>query len=640
MRITAQTLINSCRGLCLLLILGSPPLNAQQDKQPFEFAILPEPLILAVGGADTIRVLNNTTKTLTLDVALVDESAEGDHRLSLVKELKESVLTIAPASAGVIVLHPKPGATPKPGTILAGYLVVSDQTSGAVRRKALKFDVPQARPTTIASLVGTFKGTVYYLPWPLLTEAEVNRPKLLEVPLPLTASVEPPEVERAFKNDKTVALLTNKKDGESALAQYEGAKNNLPGGTTGIVLGLKSNGKAGEYTGTLSDIKLEDGKPVTLTVISTHRWPFPALACFVGILIYYLMLRYLKVGRRVRELQEQEAALGVSYALAAARFAETAAGKKYATYSIELDFEKQRAALQRKIRLLRLQNLTTLDENSVVYKEVVKQLAELDEVARSWSAFAEGKLNLLHDALNDARQDFKLRPPDDSLAQQTEPAIASQATKLLEARTTPLSIAEFKARAAEADKLLPPLSSWRRLNTKAAKIWQKYDQIVRLPDFNKRDAASQDEIKAQREEAFIICRTLWLQASFDPVDLEQQLFTLDNSLAALTLESAMNSHDMSAALPEPKEKEEAVAGVSSLAARVADLARRRVGWDLFYLTLVTAVAIHSGLLLYYFDKPFGTPRDYLDLMIWGFSTKALLDIVTGAVNRFWPTTIR
>lgn len=80
--------------------------------------------------------------------------------------------------------------------------------------------------------------------------------------------------------------------------------------------------------------------------------------------------------------------------------------------------------------------------------------------------------------------------------------------------------------------------------------------------------------------------------------------------------------------------------MSTLAARVRSLARKRIGWDLFYFTLVTAVAIYSGLSTLYFDKPFGTLRDYLDMAVWGFSTKALLDMVTGAVNRFWPTAIR
>src|SRR4030095_11179288 len=116
---------------------------------------------------------------------------------------------------------------------------------------------------------------------------------------------------------------TEKNEGQTALAQYVEAKTGLPGGTTGIVLGLKSDGTPGEYTGNLSTIKTADDKPVTLSIITAHYWVFPAIACFVGILMYYIMQWYLNVLRKVWELQVREKRLSITFENARQTFINT-----------------------------------------------------------------------------------------------------------------------------------------------------------------------------------------------------------------------------------------------------------------------------------------------------------------------------
>lgn len=609
----------ACALLCASYV------GAQQERSPFDFAGGSEPIVLRAGAESGAQILNNTTRPLSLAVSLIDVPAAGDRQLSAFVEL-DPKLSVPAAGEGTIVLRPRPDRTLEPGAALDAYLVVSDGASDTVRRRAVKLVAAErgglAGQPEPKSLVASLKAAVHYWPW-----SDGGEVKVLNVPLPLDAKL--PAAGGSYKLGETVAKLAAS-DGETALVRYERADAELPGGTSGLVLGFKSGGSPGEYAGEMLGVKGRDGKPVTLTVVSAHTWPLPALACFVGILGYYLMIRYLKVGRRVRELLEQEAGLRLSFVLAAQHFAEASAGRPYAADSIADDFSRRCVELRSKIRRLRLTNLLSMDEGSDAYKDVVKQLAELGAVARNWSSFAEGKLNPLDDRLRDARAGFSSRPPE---VQQEVPAVAAAAVAVL-APTGPATIEDFGARAASADTLLPPLSSWRRLNTQAAAVWRRYQRIVEAADFAAREPESQEEIKEQRKDAYAAWRGLWIEESFDPVEVGQKLSDLNGQLAFLGIESGAVAHD--AAAPPPHVEAAPDEQASQLSARVAGLARGRAGWDVFYLLLATAVAVHTGLGTYYYDKPFGTLRDYANLLVWGFGTKALLDMVTGALNRFWP----
>ncbi|HJQ70350.1 MAG TPA: hypothetical protein VKA70_15335 [Blastocatellia bacterium] len=636
---TLRTLINTCLRACLLLlIVGGLPSQAQQEKYPFELAGSSEPLKLSTSAENKVQVWNNTTRPLTLNVALLDEPTQGGESLSSVVELVTKVLAVDPAAPATIILRGKPNAS-KPGTPLTGHLVVSDGNSDTVRRKSLVLAPAKTSQTKLISPVSTFKAKVYYYPWSYRTGDEAKELKILDVPVPLDEKLDAQEVDEKFKDDKSVALLTDKEDGETAVLEYQHTKADLPGDTTGIVLGLKGRGAPGEYTGKLSEIKTDEDKPLTITVISAHYWFFAALACFIGILLYYLMQWYLNVLRKVWELKEQEAQLGVAFGEAKENYEKTADGKEYEKDTIEPDFKKQRAALLKKINGLMFRNFIKLDENSDAYKGVIKQLGEMDETARRWSAFAEKKLNPLDDLLRKSESDFKLRPLDETLTG-AEPRIAMKAREVIAARGNPMTIAEFNGRLAKADELLPRLSAWQNLNAKAAKIWHMLDAITKTPGFKESDPLRKDEIETDKEDTFKIWRTLWAAESFDPQGLEGDLFELENSLAIHLGQSAKGGPAQPAATVKI-EVDKAFLPEESPAARIVrNLIRKRISLDFFYLILVTVVAVYTGLNTFYFNKPFGTLRDYLDALVWGFGTKALIDLVTGAINKFLPTAIR
>ena len=335
------------------------------------------------------------------------------------------------------------------------------------------------------------------------------------------------------------------------------------------------------------------------------------------------------------ELQERETILRVDFDKASQNFTGTVANQASRSESIADDFATQRASVLAKIKALRFKNFIKLDETSDAYKTVNKELNELDQVVRSWSEFAEKSLNPLERALNNAQDGFAQLPPDATLTQtEPEPEIATQAEKSLRPLgSMPVSV--FKARAARVNELLPRLSAWPVLNAKVSLIWQRLDQIVNADYLSQRDLLRQQEIRTDKDEAFTLWRTLWTSDSFDPANLAGDLSELANSLALYVGESRRVDKPLAAIASRRVESRDETPPLEQLRSMVW----KRIAWDVFYLFLVTAVAIYTGLKTFYFDQPFGGARDYLDALVWGFGTKALIDLVTGAINKFWPTAI-
>jgi uncharacterized membrane-anchored protein YhcB (DUF1043 family) len=629
--------IKTCSRLSpvFLLCLCVLTVRAQQERPPFELVGTGDFFTLAAGEDNKVQILNNTARPLNLTVKLVDGQAKGDLPLSPFLDFEPKTLQLFPASDGTIVLRLKSTESSKPGSTLSTHLVVYDDSSNMVKRRLLKFNVPGKtespdKPVALTSLVNNLKTTVYY--WP--TDREIKDTNILAVPL--DAKITKEIIDGSFRDDKkTIARLANE-SGQTALVSYRQGKEESPGSAAGIVLDFKSTGGAGEYKGNLLGVTANEGKPVSLTVITTTYWLFPVLALLAGIVIYYLMQWYLNVLRKVWGLQEQEAELEGSFARAEAHFAETTKGKDYATDSIRPDFRKQTADLLTAINKLKFKNLILLDENSSEYKAVVENLSKLRDVVKKWSSFAETKLNALSDALAAASPSFKTRPPDPTLADKQMPEVASQAVEALKARLNPMSVEQFTERLVKTDELLPRLSSWNRLNSMAETVWQRYETLVGAPEFAKMELLDRDEVNTQRKQSMTIWRTLWTRESFDIKTLGNDLFTLEDALAshARATPATRNASIKTSSTVTRDAAGGMIDRYVSPAERIMLIGQRRLWLDLFYFGLAVVVAVYSGLTLLYFNKPFGTALNYLDAFFWGLGTKATLDLLTGAINKF------
>jgi hypothetical protein len=75
--------------------------------------------------------------------------------------------------------------------------------------------------------------------------------------------------------------------------------------------------------------------------------------------------------------------------------------------------------------------------------------------------------------------------------------------------------------------------------------------------------------------------------------------------------------------------------------RAAWIQSRNRFWDHAVLILLFALAVYTGLTTLYFDKAFGTLRDYLSIFAWGAGSKAAVEVLGSVLDSIrarlaWP----
>jgi len=69
------------------------------------------------------------------------------------------------------------------------------------------------------------------------------------------------------------------------------------------------------------------------------------------------------------------------------------------------------------------------------------------------------------------------------------------------------------------------------------------------------------------------------------------------------------------------------------AAEAERIKRWRQFVNLIVVLVLGLAALWTGLTTLYFDKPFGTVRDYLNVLLWGFGVQVVLEGITAGVDR-------
>ena len=77
----------------------------------------------------------------------------------------------------------------------------------------------------------------------------------------------------------------------------------------------------------------------------------------------------------------------------------------------------------------------------------------------------------------------------------------------------------------------------------------------------------------------------------------------------------------------------ALESASTPAEEAAAEAKKRRKRNTMILCILAIVALWAGLVANYFDKPFGTPRDYLTILVWGFAAQTTLEALAAAADR-------
>ena len=403
---------------------------------------------------------------------------------------------------------------------------------------------------------------------------------------------------------------------------------------------------AGSYSGALTLAKNPATVSYTLTVIAKDIFVWPLLVIALGVLLAYIVKRYIGVIRVVWDLRLQEADLGDLFKQNQKEFAASAEGHMFGGYSIAADLEEQRAALTQSIDAVEATPATAINSNNRSYRNALDLLKSLQAAIGSWPDFGES-LAKLSDILDDARKSVHGSDMEPSVTDPLPPTFLSDATKLLAGK--PLQLADVATVNQEVLAAGALVESWLPVRKRAAALTHKFRELSQSA------GAAGQQTQLQNAQNLLIQIWIALQNVQTAADLQAllastgQFVQVESQLdqiqivmgapaaAAQIVSLTAARFDTEAAETAPHSWFLSHADRHSQAAddRRADLLRRRIASaDIATTVFAFVLALITGLNTMYFGKPFGTVADYAGLFIWAAGTKVTLDIVLAIADNF------
>ncbi len=402
-------------------------------------------------------------------------------------------------------------------------------------------------------------------------------------------------------------------------------------------LAVDSLPSAGRYEGEVNFGGAQDkNSTLALSVIAKDCVVWPILITALGILLAWIVNRYVGVLRITWTLRKQEAELGQAFGESQAKFENQAKGRSFEGYSIDEDVRKKRETLRTQLSNLEQKWTTSLQGDSD-YLNAVAALQSLQTAIAQWAQFAPA-LKLLEDALNQAKSEVD---PGLVLPRAvTEPALFSIVQGLLQG--SPLSIADLATKLQDIHDKLVTLETWRESNREAKAATSSLRDVRREQlDLNQTSLANQAE-----QHLVTSWQHLWGDDAEALKSVSSAGGDLDNAKAELAqitaeLQGAPHVYGVAAFFRVPASLLEGLVvptAVSTLPAsdtQRAQLLHQSISLGDTASTLFAfVIALLTGLSLKYYGQPFGTIEDYAGLFLWAAGTKAALDIITSIVGKF------
>jgi hypothetical protein len=386
----------------------------------------------------------------------------------------------------------------------------------------------------------------------------------------------------------------------------------------------------------------------TVTVSDLIVWPL--LVIVGGILLAFLVKRYLGLSRIVLDLRRRDAELGELWEKNRRKFQTVAQHQLFAGYSIEADVVHKRQETRNLLDAIAGRWLSSsLDEKDADYKKALDNIALLQAAIGAWPAFAT-TLDQLAVALRELRN--IIRPTDriPATASPDLPTFATEAQMVL--RGVAISIEAFAPRRTSAADAVALTTSWTASYGTVKDTTVRFRSIDRT-NLSEAQKSSLDSIEQNLITAWKHLFDVKRQADLDSAgasgseedSAETNLRKLEQdlgvSLSALPLtfralaftEATQVIPGISGLLLE--ERDPSVSGVNDRE-RVKILRDRIRRGDTISLLFALAIAIVTGLNSYYLGQPFGSLKDYVGLFLWAAGTKATLDIIGLILDKLLP----
>lgn len=542
----------------------------------------------------------------------------------------------------IISLRLKSTLPIKPGIYLGSLLVSGDasdpakkEANACIIRRQVQLIVPYISPLIEQATIHAYR----MLPFTSLLWCNE-----CDVPLKSEFRSETTSIRKG-----TLLGVLKREQGGIATVLWTGQTGGSAGGALLLPLEVAGISHAGQYKGQL---KLNPASEkagnvdLTLNVADFVLWPILVVA--FSIWLSLRTQRYINVERLLWKLQEQEAALGVLFRESQRDFALAALDSPYASYSIAASITENRRRLREQIAALRASSSLTLDQTSETYKSIIATFKSLRELSAIWVAFA-GDLRALETALK-TNGDVGKPPPgvNDNL-----PGLLASYAELLIGRE--ITVEQFLALQQDVRNAAMAATLWFTLKNRIEKDKELLAQLKANED--KLTEESKAKLKSTALTLREVLGRLWVAKTVteltDLIMSGGDLDLTERSLRAIageiddqihqpggTLSMTSTLHDLqslSDAFTPISDKSDAPAGDAERERYFATAIRR---WDTFMAWLAFIIAVLTGLNVYYLGKPFGTIKDYVELLLWGIGTKIVVDTMSMALGWFYKSVVR
>lgn len=455
-----------------------------------------------------------------------------------------------------------------------------------------------------------------------------------ELPLRVDANTTAESLE--LSKDKPLGYVG--RAGGIAPVFWNGELEDLPGGGgQAAVLEVRDVPGVGAYSGQIDLLPGDGGEiAVTLSVTAAVYWAVAAL--LLGILIAYVVKRWLGVKRVKSELKEKLAEINLAFARATREFAAATAGQPYGAYDVSGPFNAASDQAEKKIG--EVSRGFGAGTDSTAHDSATEMLGNLRGVADSWQPFGEGLVGL---GLQLAELNSDL-PEGQDIWPAGIPNILREPAELLNGVAFE-SLEKYSEYEQEVTSSSEQLSYWDSLRRQLAD-YRALQQ--RLLDGN-RSTDEREALEGLEPAMREVANELWRVTS------EEELAEQESKDDLLGIEKVLSGFPLPVDGPEAESATRILvtrAGVGVVAsggpgarvertepewAKMAEkLRRRRFYFDLVVAFAAAGLAIFVGLNELYFGKEFGTPADYVNAFLWGGTTEGVMAGLVAALSRIGP----
>lgn len=598
-----------------VLMLASPA-RAEQPPIAFEGDT---PLELRPGEPKTLTLVNNTVNDFVVSVRAVRSSGGATPAV----KLNVTEVEIGPGGAATVV------ATAPIGTAAAnGFVVaIASRAGGTGRPEATArrgFAVIDEIP--LEPLVEEWSATSY-------VEAPSSGRALHNAILPVEGASRCPR-------DAAPIDLGTVTTANGGVGMVKGACVAGGPGQTSIGLKLSFDGlgtRVGDFTGTVDLVDDDDeAGEVELTLRSTHTFVLPSVFILIGIVLAILVAWSIGRGHRLSEDEEDVLLLMAQADEADREFRQRAGVNPWAYYSFEPSLSNECRLILDELRRLR-RRWSELAAGDPEQTALLDRRKTLEKLVAAWPAFAT-RLRDLATALDDVAQV--------STSMGRQPAFVEEARKLL--RGEPLEVTNAMKRIEEVELAASTAEAWE-IQIELLEALEEQAALARAaiekepPDSPKRVTFDQAERKlSEAREELLSAPDVAALVSYDiRGDLEaarQSLAQLASLwrrvLGAAEIADAGLGLTGSLASPALSILGRILSAASGPAGDAATVRLRRRLRNILALAVLGFTALWTGLTTLYFDKPFGTVRDYIGALLWGATVQATLVGLAAGVDRF------